>query len=320
MQSNLRSSSSNPRGPGSSPPTERVVAVLDLLSAPDAAALSGAEITRRLGLQKSTCHGILKSLSECGFLVRSDSDRTYSLGPRLIDLGSSAEARFPWTKTARPVLERLHRTLGLGCALATTDEDSLVIVDRFGGDESFPTGLQTGDRFPLVAPYGAVLLAWRDDDSVTAWLDAAPELSRAQTRDFRRALGTIRNRGYGAWKIAGMESLLRDLRSTISELRENPRGAGLRSALAQTFEGLARSSDLIPSRGRKDGISVGIATAPVFDDTGGATHEIELHVYRENLRAAEFDEMMQQLLSAAEELTRAAVENRRAGLSAGEPR
>ncbi|MBW2267142.1 MAG: helix-turn-helix domain-containing protein [Deltaproteobacteria bacterium] len=317
MRRNPALSNLGPAARGASPPTERVVAVLELLAASDTPALSGAEITRRLGLQKSTCHGILKSLQECGYLARSSSDRTYSLGPTLIALGRAAGSRFQVTRAARPALDELHRVLGLGCALATIDEGSLAVVDRVGGDELFPTGLQIGDRFPLVAPYGAVLRAWDDSDTWRTWLEGAPDLGTAQVRRLRRALGTIRKCGYGAWEIADMASRLAELHATVRALRESPRGEGLRITLVQAFAGLARGSDVITSRVGRERVSVGIAAAPVFDERGRAAHEVELHVYRENLRVVEFEQMMERLLATAEEITHAVGGSWRIGGNAG---
>lgn len=288
-----------------SPPTERVVAVLSLLADPATPTLSGSEIARRLGLQKSTCHGILTSLDRSGFLVRSSGDKRYSLGPALIGLGRAAQSAFPVARAGRPALEQLHAELGLGCALATPIDGELAVVDRIGGDELFPTGLQAGDRFPWVAPYGAVLQAWGDRDAIRSWLDGAPELGAARARNLRRALGQIRERGYGAWEIGEMGSRLRELRETIEAVRESPRGEGLRITLGQMFAAVARNSDVISDPTRRKQLSIGIAAAPVFDATGRPTHEVELHVYREGVPRSDFEHMMERLLATAETITRA---------------
>ena len=49
----------------------------------------------------------------------------------------------------------------------------------------------------------------------------------------------------------------------------------------------------------------GLASAPVFDESGRATHEIELHAWRENVDRNELDHMMDRLLATAESITEA---------------
>ena len=53
--------------PRTSPPTERVVATMALLAERPDASLSLAELTRRLGVNKSTGHAILTSLAAAGW-------------------------------------------------------------------------------------------------------------------------------------------------------------------------------------------------------------------------------------------------------------
>ena len=298
-------SSPDPRARSASPPTERVVAILSLLAQPTTCTLSGSEIARRLGLQKSTCHGILTSLDRSGLLVRSSRDKTYSLGPALIGLGRAAESAFPVADQARSALEQLHAELGLGCALATPIGGELTVVDRVGGDDLFPTGLQAGDRFAWVAPYGAVLRAWSDRDAIRSWLEGAPELGPARARRLRSALGAIREQGYAAWGIGEMGLRLRELREALDAVRESPRGEGLRVTLSQTFSAIARNSDVISHSTRRYPLSIGIAAAPVFDATGRPTHEVELHVYRDGVGRNDFKHLMGRLVAAADAITKA---------------
>jgi DNA-binding IclR family transcriptional regulator len=73
-----------------SPPTDRVVATVSLLAARPDQPLSLAELTRRLGVNKSTGHAILASLVAAGWVLRDPTRKTYRLGPALVALGRSA--------------------------------------------------------------------------------------------------------------------------------------------------------------------------------------------------------------------------------------
>ena len=65
-----------------SPPTERVVAVLDFLARHPHGRFGVSELARRLGLSKPTCLGIVTTLTDCDYLVRDSADKTYRLGRR----------------------------------------------------------------------------------------------------------------------------------------------------------------------------------------------------------------------------------------------
>lgn len=77
-----------------SPPTERVVQVLDHLVAHPEARFGLSELARRLGMSKPTCLGILTALTDAGYLMRHPADRSYGLGPALIVAGRAAQRGF----------------------------------------------------------------------------------------------------------------------------------------------------------------------------------------------------------------------------------
>src|SRR5207249_1441728 len=63
-----------------SPPTDRVIATVSLLATHPDEPLSLAELTRRLGVNKSTGHAILTSLAASGWVLRDPARKTYRLG------------------------------------------------------------------------------------------------------------------------------------------------------------------------------------------------------------------------------------------------
>ena len=73
----------------SSPPTRRVVDVLNLLAADPGCALTLSAIAGEAAISAATCLGILNELAGAGYLVRHP-DRTYSLGGALVSIGTAA--------------------------------------------------------------------------------------------------------------------------------------------------------------------------------------------------------------------------------------
>ena len=63
-----------------SPQTNRVVALVEILAARPNEALTLAEVTRRLGVNKSTCYSMLQALTEVGWLLRDPFARPTGWG------------------------------------------------------------------------------------------------------------------------------------------------------------------------------------------------------------------------------------------------
>ena len=85
----------------SSPPTQRVVAILDFMAEHPHDRFGLSELARHVGLAKPTCLGIVTTLTESGYLVRDARDKTYRLGPSLIALGHIAQESMRVSPAAR---------------------------------------------------------------------------------------------------------------------------------------------------------------------------------------------------------------------------
>jgi predicted transcriptional regulator len=93
----------------SSPPTQRVVRILNLLARDPDQKLTVTAIARRLDLNLATCQAILATLADAGFIVRSSVDRTYTIGPALARLGDAARTLNPALAAVGEALEVLFR-------------------------------------------------------------------------------------------------------------------------------------------------------------------------------------------------------------------
>jgi hypothetical protein len=95
---------------GLSPPTDRVVAVLEYLAAHPRGA-SASEVARTLGLNGSTCAVLLASLERAQWVERA-RDKTYRLGGGLLSVVDAMRARFPLLGAGDTLLRRLSEELG----------------------------------------------------------------------------------------------------------------------------------------------------------------------------------------------------------------
>jgi DNA-binding IclR family transcriptional regulator len=177
--------------PRPSPQTDRVVALIDLFaSRPEALTL--AEITRRLGVNKSTCYSMLSALTTAGWLLRDPYQKTYCLGPALIAVGRASASGFPALEFARPAMIDLSRGVGSHCVALTVAPDHVTVVDQVRDVRAVGAPIGHG-HIPLRPPFGAAVAAWSGPEVADRWLGLAPPGTAPR---YARALAEIHRRGY----------------------------------------------------------------------------------------------------------------------------
>lgn len=173
-----------------SPPTERVIAVMQLLGAEPDRAFPLAEISRRLDISRATGHAILTTLAAHQWAVRDDTGGGYSCGPAVAALGRPSNNR-----AFRPVLQALSESTGAQAFLARREGASLHIIDAVGETLTAPH-IRTGFRIPLVAPFGRDYVAWAAQSAQESWLGAVGEPAPKLRKRLAAVLAEVRRRGY----------------------------------------------------------------------------------------------------------------------------
>jgi DNA-binding IclR family transcriptional regulator len=183
-----------------SQPTARALAILDLLMANPHQAFGLTEMTRRLNLNKATCHAILTTMATYGFLVQHPKTKAYRLGPSIIAAGNAAFAQFPVLEYARPALEALEDELEIGFAVTGRSKAHVVLLALYGTASALIDNFQLGLRLPNVAPIGACFTAWSPAKHLEAWLtaahDARGEYNEKLDQRLRMSVISIRARGF----------------------------------------------------------------------------------------------------------------------------
>src|SRR3954470_1300138 len=157
-----------------SPPTERVVRILDFLAGRTEERFGLSDLARRLGLSKPTCLGIVTSLSDAGYLVRDAGDKTYRLGPSLITLGHKAQESMRVSPAARGELRRLSARFGVTAALSGVIDDRITLLDLVAPADARP-GVEVGQSYPFAPPVGLMFVLW-DDEAERTWLAKEPTI------------------------------------------------------------------------------------------------------------------------------------------------
>jgi DNA-binding IclR family transcriptional regulator len=156
-----------------SQPTARALAILDLLMANPTQAFGLTEMTRRLNLNKATCHAILTTMANYGFLVQHPKTKAYRLGPSIIAAGNAAFAQFPVLEYARPELESLQNELNIGFAVTGRSKLHQVLLALYGQASGLIDSFQLGLRLPNTAPVAACFTAFSPARELEAWLSRA---------------------------------------------------------------------------------------------------------------------------------------------------
>jgi DNA-binding IclR family transcriptional regulator len=215
---------------------------------------------------------MLAALTRSGWLLRHPTRKTYRLGPALVPVGRAAAVGAPVLDLARPRMVELAEERGLACLALAPSADDLVVAELVAapapGGRAF--GLRLGDRIPPRPPLGAVLVAWRDEAAIDAWLRGGSSPAPPERRSrYLRDLAAVRERGYAvelrapiqervAWLADELRTAVRDRRATahIHDLVDH--------AIGELTDEDVLLTDIDPDRSYR----VSSINAPVFDVDG----------------------------------------------------
>jgi DNA-binding IclR family transcriptional regulator len=122
--------------------------------------LTGAELSRRLGLPRASVFRILQTLEQMGYVERVGESAHYKLGMAVLRLGFEFLASMELTELGRPVIDDLCAATGLSSHLVVRDGREVVFVAKAVGHSFMFNSIQIGARLPAHATVlGRVLLA-----------------------------------------------------------------------------------------------------------------------------------------------------------------
>ncbi|MFC6010507.1 IclR family transcriptional regulator [Nocardia lasii] len=240
-----------------SPPTLRVVKVLELLSRHAGERLSLARIVREAGLSRATAHAVLAQLTAEGWAVR-DAEGNYGIGLRLLTVARRAEAAFPLRHLASAHLRALSDEVGVPVFLAERAGENIVVTEVIGHPSA--SWIRPGRRLPLAPPVCREFIAWAPDSARAAWLATADPAHRDR---LTRVLAEIRTRGYSVERLVDDSTPMLEV---LAGLRDSPITAALRAQLGSVITELI-TIDYLPDELGPDNAVVTLA-APVRDHHG----------------------------------------------------
>lgn len=276
-----------------SPPTTRVVAILDFLACHPHDRFGLSELARRLGLSKPTCLGIVTTLTQAGYLVR-DIDKTYRLGPALIALGHTAQESMRVSPAARDELRRLAGAFGATAALSAVVDDRITVLELVAPRGAQP-GVRVGQSYPFAPPVGLMFVLW-DDGALRDWLAREPTIPlRTDSTRLDRVIAECRAAGYLVERLTPGGRRLYALMAGMSASLPTELQALLGELVADIGERVYLRSE-VPRSGRQRH-DISVISAPVYDhhqrqvmvvtlEVGGALTDAEITKRAHRLTAA----------------------------------
>jgi DNA-binding IclR family transcriptional regulator len=246
------------------PAASRAVSIVSFLTANPSRGFPISELVSHLGMNIASAHATLAVLSDAGFVVRDPVHRTYVLGPALAATGFAALDQHPAVRAAIAQAEALSGELDAEAAVHAFAGRDLVLLARQGPAPSATAMGYPGDRTPLLAPYGAVFMAWADDKAVDAWIERSG-VSQAAAAHYRAVLVDIRRRGLSV----PLDSITAPaIAKAVARVRSEPTDEDaeheLTDALQEADEMLLRFDGMAPS----DEVVYKTVAAPIFDPIG----------------------------------------------------
>ncbi|CCQ75118.1 putative transcriptional regulator, IclR family [Magnetospira sp. QH-2] len=151
---------------------ERALSLLELL----AEAHGGArlnDISKTLELNVSTCHHLLSTLMDRGYVTQSGKDRAYFLGNMVSELSGSRMRQFDLADVAMSHLRDLNGRTGETVHLATLHGDELVTIARLESHHAVRvvSGPGSKSRAFHATATGKAILAWLPEREVDRIID-----------------------------------------------------------------------------------------------------------------------------------------------------
>ncbi len=177
----------------------RAVALLKAFE-PDGKALTPAELSQRVELNRSTVYRLLNALQHEG-LIAADEQGRYRLGPELAILGALALRQIDLRALAQPYMRSLVAQTGETVDLEVLHGAQTLIIDEVSGDHLVSAASNVGTLYPAhCASTGKALLAQLAPEAVHVALEGALVARGPRSITDRDALSEelalVRARGY----------------------------------------------------------------------------------------------------------------------------
>jgi DNA-binding IclR family transcriptional regulator len=191
--------------------------------------LGVSEISKTLAYSKSTTHGVLKALSEVGFLYKDAETKKYSIGKKLLRLSKIIYKNQDILFIIKPYLESLAELIDETVFFGVNENDVLKILIVVEAKKSLKLSAPVGTKVPITAgAAGKVFFSALKNDEIISILKekGLPKYTENTITDldaFILEIEKTRELGYGV----DLEEYLKGVRAVASLIYQDnhPLGA-----------------------------------------------------------------------------------------------
>lgn len=154
------------------------------------------ELADQLGVDKSTASRLVQTLLKDGFVQKAKDDRSYTLGPMLVNLSRSVITRMPLRDTAKPYLKKLVEVSGECSHIAIYAQGKALYIDQMESSSTLRVNVEVGQLAPLhCTALGKILLAF-GNYPLPVELEGHTEKTITDLQTLEKELETVRDKGY----------------------------------------------------------------------------------------------------------------------------
>jgi DNA-binding IclR family transcriptional regulator len=160
------------------------------------------QIARKAGLSKTTAFRILKTLEKHEIFKYSETEETYSLGLKLMELGGMVYSSLSIRKVASPYLDGLAHSLKATILLGIIKDDHLLYIDKRESESIIRVSSYIGlKRPPYYGMLGMTLVADMPDEQRKKLLQLYPpgkitDKTVVDVRELMRRFDQTKKSGY----------------------------------------------------------------------------------------------------------------------------
>lgn len=163
--------------------------------------LGVSEISRRMGLHKSSAFRIVRTLEHVGWLEQNAETERYKLGVRILDVAGVVLKSYDYRDFISATLRELKNDIGETAVLSVYTNNGGVCIDVVEADNQVSYTSKLGHHTPVYSgATGKILLAYQSEEEVKRVIEKGLEKLTPNTiiteEKLRADLADIRARGY----------------------------------------------------------------------------------------------------------------------------
>lgn len=203
---------------------EKGLRILDLYCG-DESSFGLSEISRRLGVNKTTVYRYVTSLCDLGYLCKDSKDKNYSLGLKTIPLAHSFLQKANIVRQIKPVVDEIHLQHDLHIDVGIMQNESIYLVYRRESKDTLAfLHFTTGTNLYSLATGKAALSFMAEDAQETLIeqfeLEPRTDFTITNKGDLRHELAETKKRGYSVNREEFLPGLI-SLGAPIFDLRSS---------------------------------------------------------------------------------------------------